>query len=249
MGMLGRLFLIGCGPGAVDLLTLRALRRIEEADFVLYDRLINPEILSFARQDSVRLYVGKQATDGGRQQQRINEQIEQALLKGKTVVRLKSGDPLIFGRTAEEIEVAEACQAEIEIVPGITASLAAAAETFVTVTERSELQSFVVTTGRTAKTDTEPDWARLVSPGTCVAVYMAVARAWKIQAALMAAGVPGYLPAKWVERAGQARRRVVDTRLDRLALAAEHEGVQNPAILLLRYPRSLAMTHLKTQVS
>ncbi|MEL7452064.1 MAG: uroporphyrinogen-III C-methyltransferase [Pseudomonadota bacterium] len=238
--MVGKLSLIGCGPGAVDLMTLRALRRIETADLVLYDRLVNPELLQFAEDDAIRIYVGKKSGDGGRQQVDINRQISDALRAGQNVVRLKSGDPLIFGRAAEEIEVAGACNAEIEIVPGITSSLAAASEALITVTERAELQSFVVTTGRTASDNAQPDWVSSVRPGVCVAFYMGVAQAWKIQSSLMAAGVPGSLPADWVERAGQPECRTVSTRLDRLALDAEQFGVQNPAILLLRYPHSLA---------
>lgn len=238
--MSGKLVLIGCGPGAADLLTLRAIRRIQAADLILHDRLVNPELLAYADQAAACEYVGKEAGDGGRQQVGINRRLTEALGQGQTVVRLKSGDPLIFGRAAEEIETAENCGAEVEIVPGITSSLAAASEAMVAVTERAELQSFVMTTGRTASDDTVPDWVSSVRPGVCVAFYMSVARAWKIQSTLMASGVPGVLPSVWVEKAGCPDMRTIESRLDRLAMDAESHNVANPAILLVRYPNSLA---------
>ena len=236
--MVARLSLIGCGPGAADLLTLRAARRIQEADLVLYDRLVEPEVLEFASRTAELMYVGKLCTDGGRQQAEINTIIKKALVAGKQVARLKSGDPMIFGRAAEELAVAVSVGAEVEIVPGVTAALAAAAESAITVTERSELQSFVVTTGRTSRKGKEPDWAELVKPGVCVAFYMSVTQAWRIQTALMARGIPGHLQADWVENVGKTECRWTKSRLDRLAHDAKQEGVSNPAILFIRYPLS-----------
>lgn len=236
----GKLVLIGCGPGAADLLTLRAARRITEADLILYDRLVEPDVLTHARNDATLRYVGKQCGDGGIQQADINRTIRETLLQSQTVVRLKSGDPMLFGRAAEEIAIATAIGAEVEIVPGVTAALAAASDTLITVTERAELQSFVITTGKSAKEGGEPDWATLVKPGVCAAFYMSVAQAWKIQSRLMASGVPGDAPADWIERAGRSDMRRVSTRLERLAADAESEQVTNPAILFVRYPLSLA---------
>lgn len=238
--MAGKLSLIGCGPGAADLLTLRAVRRIAEADLILYDRLVEPDVLEHAGPSAELCYVGKQCTDGGRQQADINTLLHEALAGGLRVARLKSGDPMIFGRAAEEIAVAASLHAEVEIVPGVTAALAAAAESAITVTERAELQSFVVTTGRSAEKDKEPDWAELVKPGVCVAFYMSVAQAWRIQTALMARGIPGHLPADWIENVGKPDCRWTRSRLDRLALDAREQGVKNPAILFIRYPLSAA---------
>ncbi|WP_335595546.1 uroporphyrinogen-III C-methyltransferase [Hyphomonas sp.] len=238
--MPGTLILIGCGPGAADLLTLRAARRIADADIVLYDRLVDQDVVALASARAQRLYVGKGCSDGGIQQADINAHLRAALLDGKVVARLKSGDPMIFGRAAEEIAVANAVGAGIEIVPGVTSALAAAADAAITVTERAELQSFVVTTGRAADADAPPDWTTVVKPGVCVAFYMGVAQAWRIQSELLRAGVPGRAPADWVERAGQRNMRTVSTRLDRLALDANSNRVSNPAILLVRYPLSLA---------
>lgn len=235
----GKLSLIGCGPGAADLLTLRAVNRIRDADLVLYDRLVEPDVLALIRPDTERLYVGKAPGEGGIQQAALNRAIEEALAAGRHVARLKSGDPMVFGRASEEIAVAVGLGAEIEIVPGVTAALAAAADAAVAVTERAEIQSFIVTTGRAAEADTAPDWARLLRPGVCVAFYMGVAEAWRIQSTLMAAGVPAAAPVNWVERAGRADMRNVESTLGRLALDAKQAGISNPAILFVRYPYSL----------
>ena len=131
--------------------------------------------------------------------------------------------------------------ADVEIVPGVTAALAAASETVITVTERAELQSFVVTTGKSANASKDPDWSNLVKPGVCVAFYMSVAQAWRIQTALMAKGVPGQIAADWIENAGKPDCRRVSSQLSRLAHDAQAHNVQNPAILLIRYPLSAAV--------
>ena len=238
--MVGKLILIGCGPGAADLLTLRAIKRISAADVILYDRLVGEDWREFASVTADIHYVGKAPGDGGVQQDALNQTIINYVKHGKTVARLKSGDPMIFGRAAEEIAAVATMGGAIEIVPGVTSALAAASDAVITVTERAELQSFVVTTGRTAKTDEQPDWARIVRPGVCAAFYMGVAQAWKIQSTLMAAGVPGDAPCDWIERAGQPEKRQISTTLSRLAHVTRDEKVSNPAILLVRYPYSLA---------
>lgn len=237
--MSGKLILIGCGPGAQDLMTLRAVNRISTADVILYDRLVDEGWREFSRTDASLHYVGKAPGDGGKQQADINALIVEYLSTGKTVARLKSGDPMIFGRAAEEIASAVAMNAEVEIVPGVTSALAAASDAVITVTERAELQSFVVTTGRTADNES-PDWAHSLKPGVCAAFYMGVAQAWKIQSTLMAAGVPSEAPCDWIENAGREKRRQVPTVLSRLAHDTKVQDVKNPAILLVRYPYSLA---------
>lgn len=238
--MSGKLTLIGCGPGAADLLTLRAVQRIAAADVLLYDRLVEPEVLQHASPGAECTYVGKGCRDGGRQQADINVLLRTTLEAGKHVARLKSGDPMVFGRAAEELAIAIELDAKIEIVPGVTAALAAASDANLAVTERAELQSFVVTTARASRDGEEPDWAALVKPGVCAAFYMGVAQAWRIQSNLMAAGLPGDIRADWIEHAGRGSMRTVASRLDRLALDAKEQCVKNPAILLVRYPLSLA---------
>jgi len=238
--MPGKLILIGCGPGSGDLLTLRAAKRIFDADLVLYDRLISEDVLEHAGPNTLCVYVGKGSGDGGVQQADINLRIYDALCAGLVVARLKSGDPMIFGRAAEELAIAEAVGACIEIVPGVTAALAAAADARIAVTERREIQHFIVTTGRSADDNNALDWESLAKPGTCIAFYMGVAQAWRIQSKLMAAGVPGDASADWIERAGQSSSRTVSTTVDQIARAVAEQQVSNPAILMVRYPLSLA---------
>ena len=174
------------------------------------------EVLDLAGPSAELVYVGKGCGDGGRQQADINTLLHDALKAGRTVARLKSGDPMVFGRAAEELAVAALVEAEVEIVPGVTAALAAASESVITVTERSELQSFVVTTGKSADPNKDSDWSNLVKPGVCVAFYMSVAQAWRIQTALMAKGVPGHIAADWIENVGKPECRRVSSRLDRV---------------------------------
>lgn len=242
----GKLILIGCGPGAADLLTFRAANRIEASDIILYDRLVSPDVLDFASKAAELVYVGKKCGDGGHQQTEINAKIASALMNGKTVARLKSGDPMIFGRATEEIATASACGAQIEIIPGVTAVLSAASDASIALTERDEIQTFVMTTARTAKDLKVPDWSKMAKPGTCMSFYMGVAQAWRIQSALMAAGVPGEATAEWVERAGQPDTRIVTSSVDRMSLDAASHGVSNPAVLIVRYPFSLASAKSQT---
>lgn len=244
--MPGKLILIGCGPGAADLLTFRAANRIASADLVLYDRLVDRDVLAFVSDEAELDYVGKRCGDGGRQQGDINLRIREALRSGRTVARLKSGDPMIFGRAVEELAIAMDLGAETEIVPGVTAALAAASDAQIGLTQRAEIQSFTMTTARTAQDLSVPDWSRLAQPGSCMGFYMGVAQAWRIQSALMSCGVPGAAPADWIERAGQASMRTVSTRLDRLSLDAKIRNIQNPAVLLVRYPYSLAAVQSDT---
>ncbi len=232
----GRLYLIGCGPGAADLLTVRATRRIAAADLILYDRLVDPEVLSFARTGAELRYVGKRCGDGGVQQDAINREIVSALIEGRSVARLKSGDPMIFGRAAEEIATARHVGADVEIVPGVTSALAAAADATIPVTERGTLNTFIVTTGKSAIDGDEPAWAEYVKPGACVAFYMGVGQARLIEERLLAAGAPADAPADWIENAGRLEKRTVATTIGRLAADASVHGVQNPAILLVRRP-------------
>jgi uroporphyrin-III C-methyltransferase/precorrin-2 dehydrogenase/sirohydrochlorin ferrochelatase/uroporphyrin-III C-methyltransferase len=238
----GKLILIGCGPGAADLLTLRAVDRIQTSDLVLYDRLVSPDVLEFASGKSEKVYVGKNCGDGGRQQYDINSKIADALMAGSIVARLKSGDPMMFGRATEEIAAATACGARVEIIPGVTAALSAAADARIALTERDEIQNFVMTTARTATDLKVPDWSQMAQPGTCMSFYMGVAQAWRIQSALMAAGVPGKATAQWVERAGQPDTKIVNSCVNRISLDASEHRVTNPAVLIVRYPFSLAAT-------
>ncbi len=236
----GHISLVGAGPGARDLLTLRALRRLQEADVIFYDRLVDPEVLDLARRDANRIYVGKEVGQHAWPQQKIDRVIVAEALKGRRVVRLKSGDPSIFGRAAEEIAAARAAGIEVEIVPGITAASAAAASIMVPLTERGETDSFAVTTGVCRPGDANPDRSLLARPGTSLAVYMGVEKAVEIQADLLASGAPADCPVDIVSNASTARERHAAATLGTLAETIRREGLPSPAILFLRHPKSLA---------
>ncbi len=244
----GKLILIGCGPGAADLLTFRAAQRIASADLLLVDRLVEREVLAHASANARVVDVGKAPGDGGVQQAGINEVIRAALQRGQTIARLKSGDPMVFGRATEELAEAVAIGAEIEIVPGVTAALAAASDAALSVTERAEIQSFSVVTARTADAST-PDWVSLVRPGSCTAFYMGVAQAWRIQSTLMVHGAPMDLAIEWVENAGRPDCRIFPATLASLAHTAKRHRVRNPAILFVRYPLSQATAAIAVRAS
>jgi uroporphyrin-III C-methyltransferase/precorrin-2 dehydrogenase/sirohydrochlorin ferrochelatase len=236
----GHISLVGAGPGARDLLTLRAVQRLQQADVIFYDRLVDPEVLELARRDADRVYVGKEVGACAWPQDKIDRLIVAEARQGKRVVRLKSGDPSVFGRATEEIAAARAAGIEVEIVPGITAASAAAAAITLPLTERGETDTLVITTGTCRPGDPEPDRMRLARPGTSIAFYMAVEKAAQVQGDLMASGTPGASPVEIVGSVSTDAQKHVSTTLDRLAATVAEHGIESPAILMVRYPKSLA---------
>ena len=244
----GHIALVGAGPGARDLLTLRAVRRLQEADVIFYDRLVDPEVLELARRDADRVYVGKEVGACAWPQDKIDRLIVAEARQGRRVVRLKSGDPSVFGRATEEIEAARAAGIEIEIVPGITAASAAAASLQQPLTERGETDTFVIATGTCRPGDAAPDRRLLARPGTSIAFYMAVDKAAEVQADLMRAGAPGACPVDIVSAVATGAERHAATTLSGLARTVEEQGIPSPAILFVRYPKSLA-TQVGTEIA
>lgn len=232
----GRIDLVGAGPGARDLLTLRAVRRLQEADVIFYDRLVDPEVLELARRDASRVFAGKEAGAQSWPQERIDRAIVTEARKGRRVVRLKSGDPSIFGRATEEMEAARAAGIPCQIVPGITAASAASASLGRALTERGETDRLVIATGTCRPGDADPDWAAMLTPGTTLALYMAAGRAGEIAAQLGAAGLPGSIEVEIAASASTARENL--RRCDLSSLGAE--PVEAPALLLLRRPKRVA---------
>lgn len=236
----GHIALVGAGPGARDLLTLRAVRRLQEADVIFYDRLVDPEVLELARRDADRVYVGKEVGAHAWPQDRIDRLIVAEAAQGRRVVRLKSGDPSVFGRATEELEAARAAGIEVEIVPGITAASAAAAAIGRPLTERGETDTFVISTGMCKPGDASPDRQLMARPGTSMAFYMAVEKAAELQADLLSAGAPAECPVEIVASAETARQRHASATLATMAECIEREGLASPAILFVRYPKSMA---------
>lgn len=236
----GIISLVGAGPGAADLLTLRALRRIEAADVVCYDRLVDPEVLAMCRADAERIFVGKEVGANAWPQERINGVIVAAARQGKSVVRLKSGDPSVFGRACEEIAAARAAGIEVEVVPGITAASAAAASLCTPLTERGETDRIVFATGTCKPGDAAPDWGAMLTPGTTIALYMAMHRLAELRDNLLGAGFAPSAPVSFVASASKATERRLETTVGAMVEAAAAARLGNPAIVFLRHPKSQA---------
>lgn len=236
----GHIALVGAGPGARDLLTLRAVERLGRADVVFYDRLVDPAVLELARPAAERVYVGKEVGSSAWPQAAIDRLIVAEARQGKRVVRLKSGDPAVFGRACAELAAAKAAGIPAEIVPGITAASAAAASLARPLTVRGEIDTVALTTGTCRPGDAPPDRALLARPGTCIAFYMAVERVAEIRRDLLAAGIPARCPVDIVASVSTARERHVETTVERMAEAVRAHGIASPAILLVRRPKRQA---------
>ncbi len=234
----GSVALIGAGPGSADLITLRGIRRLQEADVVFYDRLVDPGLLELARRDAERVYVGKAPGAHSWPQERINGVIVAAARAGKRVVRLKCGDPGIFARGAEEAEAVRAAGLPLEIVPGVTAASGAAAAAGLFLTERGQTDTLVLATGQTCD-GRETDWAAHARPGTTLAVYMGVSTAASIAGALIDAGCPGAAPVDIVASAQSPEERRHVATLATLADTVARENVASPAMLLIRWPAGM----------
>jgi uroporphyrin-III C-methyltransferase/precorrin-2 dehydrogenase/sirohydrochlorin ferrochelatase len=228
---LGEVYLIGAGPGDPDLLTLRALHLLQQADVILYDRLVPDAILDRARRDAERIPVGKAVGDSGGQE-RINRLLLELAAQGKRVARLKGGDPFVFGRGGEELEVLTAHDVPCTVVPGVTAALAAGAVAGIPLTHRRLAHSLTLVTGH-AVDDGPLDWRALAAPGNTVVFYMGVAQLPQIVARLRGAGAAATHPAAIVERAALPGERVLRATLEDLPALAAREQVSAPALLIV----------------
>ncbi|MEP2890573.1 siroheme synthase CysG [Tateyamaria sp.] len=226
--------LVGAGPGSSDLITLRGVQRLQEADVIFYDRLVDPEVLELARRDAERIYVGKAPGCHSWPQDRINALIVSAALRGQRVVRLKSGDPGVFARGAEEAEALSAAGLSYEIVPGVTAASGAAAALGGFLTERGKTDTLVLTTGRKVNAHMPPDWVQHLSTRSHVAVYMGVQTAEQIVDALTNAGLLDHVHVTAVANAQRVDQKVLDCPARDLVARIAVEKLTSPAILFLR---------------
>ncbi|MDQ1081959.1 siroheme synthase CysG [Pseudoroseomonas cervicalis] len=229
----GIVHLVGAGPGAADLLTLRAQRLLGEADIILHDRLVPEAVLEMARRDAPRIFVGKARDRHSLTQAEINALLIRLARQGKRVVRLKGGDPFIFGRGGEELEALRAAGIACEVVPGITAALACAAQAGIPLTHREASRSLTLLTGHTREGELAVDFAALARPGQTLAVYMAVTTLPGLFAGMMAAGARPDLPAAFFEWGGTPRQRVLRGRFDEVARDAPGWIGDGPGLLLL----------------
>jgi uroporphyrin-III C-methyltransferase/precorrin-2 dehydrogenase/sirohydrochlorin ferrochelatase len=229
----GIVFLVGAGPGAADLITLRAQRLLGEADVIVHDRLIGSAVLDLARRDAERIYVGKARAKHCLRQDEINALLVRLARAGKKVVRLKGGDPFVFGRGGEEAEALAAAGVRFEVVPGVTAALACAAQAGIPLTHRDVARSVTFVTGHTKDGRLDLDFAPLVRSRTTLAVYMGVVSLPQLRAGLLAHGLDPRTPAALIESGGTPEHRALHGTLDELVAHAPSWTRGGPTLVLI----------------
>ncbi len=229
----GSVTLVGAGPGNADLLTLRAVRAIRAADVLVYDRLIGPEVLDYARRDAERVFVGKQTARHALPQEEINALLAARARAGQRVVRLKGGDPFVFGRGGEEVEYLQRAGVAVEVVPGVTAALGCAAAAGIPLTHREVAMSVTFVTGHASEGAVEPDWADLARANHTLVVYMGVANAGRIAAELIRHGLAATTPVAVIENGTLPGQRVVGGTLVGLEEQVERHQIASPALLII----------------
>lgn len=230
----GMVYIVGAGPGDPDLLTFKALRAMQAADVVVYDRLIGDDILDYVRRDAERIYVGKASSNHARTQDEINALLVEHAKAGRIVVRLKGGDPFVFGRGGEELVCLQRAGVAVEIVPGITAAVGCAAAAGLPLTHRDFAAGVTFVTGH-GKGDNEPDldWASLAASRQTIVVYMGVATAGTIGARLIAHGLDPRTPAAVIENGTRPEQIVACGTVATLAETVRRRGITGPALLVI----------------
>ncbi|MGG7580622.1 siroheme synthase CysG [Rhizobium sp. Nf11,1] len=229
----GHVWLVGAGPGAEDLLTLRAQRVMMEADVIVYDALVPQTIVDMGRRDAERLSVGKRKGCHSKSQEEINELLVELGRQGKRVVRLKSGDPLVYGRAGEEMAALRAAGVTYEVVPGITSAFAAAADFELPLTLRGVASSLVFTTGHDLTGDVLPDWASLAVSGATIAVYMGRTVAASVAERLMQAGISSETTVAVIENASRTERRLLHGTLADLPDLQHRDELTGPVMVII----------------
>jgi uroporphyrin-III C-methyltransferase len=213
----GRVLLVGAGPGPVDLMTVRALRAVESAQALLYDALISEEAIALAPAGCIRIQTGKRSGRTSMKQETINRLMLRLARRGLRVVRLKGGDPSVFGRVGEESDFLKGHGVPVEVVPGVTAACAAAAQFNFPLTHRGEARRVVFTTARLEAGKLSGDWSAAADPEATMAIYMGGEVAGELSKLMIAAGRPASTPALAVEQAGGADARLYRGTLETLA--------------------------------
>ena len=229
----GEVYLIGAGPGAPDLLTFRALRLMQQADVIVYDHLVSPEILDLARRDSEKIYVGKERQKHTLPQESINTLLADLAKAGKRVARLKGGDPFIFGRGGEEIETLMQQGISFQVVPGITAASGCATYAGIPLTHRDHAQSCTFVTGHLKDNSINLNWTQLAKPNQTIVIYMGLVGLEKICESLIAHGSPKDLPVALIQQGTTVNQRVITGTLETLPTTIAGLNIQPPTLIII----------------
>ncbi|RIY41209.1 uroporphyrinogen-III C-methyltransferase [Neopusillimonas maritima] len=230
----GQVWLVGAGPGDPDLITVKALNVLRAADVVIYDRLIAGDLLNYCPPQSIKLYVGKQRSRHSVPQSQINQLLVEYAQSGKKVVRLKGGDPFIFGRGGEEMMALRAHGVQVDIVPGITAASGCAAATGIPLTHRDHAGAVSLMTAHRCDGATDCDWASLTADRQRTLVfYMGLAQAQHISTELILHGLPGNTPAALISKGSTTQQKAVSCTVETLAKAATQEGLTSPCLIMV----------------
>ena len=229
----GEVYLVGAGPGDPDLVTFRALRLMQKADVVLYDRLTDGRVMNLVRREAERIYVGKRPDNHELPQEDISALLVKLARQGKRVLRLKGGDPFVFGRGGEEIETLAQSGVPFQVCPGVTAAIGASAYAGIPLTHRDHAQACVFVTGHGRDGKIDLDWTALLQPRQTVAIYMGLRNLEALTAEFIARGASSELPAAIVDNATRANQRVVVGALGTLAAKARAAELRGPSIVII----------------
>ena len=229
----GEVYLVGTGPGDPDLLTFRALRLMQQADVVLYDRLIGDGILNLVRRDASRIYVGKMKDDHSVPQEEISEMLIRLAQEGKRVLRLKGGDPFVFGRGGEEIATLAENGINFQVIPGVTAANGCATYAGIPLTHRDHAQGYIVVTGHEKDGKLSLDWESLIQPRRTVVIYMGLTSLGAITDGFLSHGADPETPAAVIENGTRAGQRVITGTLQSLHGQSTEAEIKSPALIII----------------